>query len=79
MVQVWIGAGIESQEYGGCDLSRVLRNSKRISNWGEAHVRSIMYQLMCGLLYLQVALSFAHDSEWEHRSSRPEAVQNSHQ
>ena len=41
------------QEYGGWDLSRVLRNSKRISNWGEAHVRSIMYQLMCGLLYLQ--------------------------
>ncbi|CBK22502.2 uncharacterized protein [Blastocystis hominis] len=41
------------QEYGGWDLYRLLRNSKRISNWGEAHIRSIMYQLLCGLLYLQ--------------------------
>ncbi|KAK8804356.1 hypothetical protein WA588_004571 [Blastocystis sp. NMH] len=43
------------QEYGGWDLSRIVRNSQRIAGWGPNHVKFIIYQLLCGLLYMQSA------------------------
>lgn len=42
------------KEFGGWDLSRIVKNSQRISGWGERHVKSLLYQLLCGLLYMQV-------------------------
>ena len=32
----------------------MLRSSKRISGWCDKHVKSIVYQMLCGLLYMQV-------------------------
>jgi mitogen-activated protein kinase 1/3 len=43
------------QEYGGWDLRRILKNSNYIDGWGEMHVKYIVYQIMCGLLYLKSA------------------------
>ena len=43
------------QEYGGWDLSRVVKNYQRITGWGPKHVKFIIYQLLCGLLYMQSA------------------------
>ena len=43
------------QEYGGWDLSRIVRNSQRIAGWGPNHVKFIIYQLLCGLLYMPSA------------------------
>lgn len=41
------------QEYGGWDLSRVIKNSHKINGWGLKHVKFVMYQLLCSLLYMQ--------------------------
>ena len=41
-------------QYGGWDLSRIVKNASRISGWGLKHVKYIIYQLLCGLLYMQV-------------------------
>ena len=43
------------QEYGGWDLSRVVKNYQRITGWGPKHVKFIIYQLLCGLMYMQSA------------------------
>lgn len=42
-----------TQEYGGWDLSKIVKNHQRINGWGERHVKSLLYQLLCGLLYMQ--------------------------
>ena len=44
------------QEYGGWDLSKVLKTYKKIAGWCDKHVKSIIYQMLCGLLYMQVGL-----------------------
>ena len=41
------------QEYGGWDLRRVLKNSSSIEGWSEMHIKYIVYQILCGLLYLK--------------------------
>lgn len=41
------------QDYGGWDLSRVVKNSHKITGWSSAHVKFIVYQMLCGLLYMQ--------------------------
>ena len=41
------------QEYGGWDLSKIVKNYTHIQGWGERHVKSLLYQLLCGLLYMQ--------------------------
>ncbi|OAO18066.1 mitogen-activated protein kinase [Blastocystis sp. ATCC 50177/Nand II] len=41
------------QEYGGADLSKVVNSSDRGADWDERSVKHILYQLLCGLLYLQ--------------------------
>ena len=41
------------QEYGGWDLSRIVKNANKINGWGLKHVKFIIYQLLCGLLYMQ--------------------------
>ena len=41
------------QEYGGWDLSKIVKNYHHIQGWGERHVKSLLYQLLCGLLYMQ--------------------------
>ena len=43
------------QEYGGWDLSRIVKNAQKISGWGLKHVKYVTYQLLCGLLYMQSA------------------------
>lgn len=35
-------------------MAKIVRNSQRISGWGEQHVKSLLYQILCGLLYMQV-------------------------
>ena len=47
--QLWI-----VQEYGGWDLSKVLKSWKKINGWCDKHVKSIVYQTLCGLLYIHV-------------------------
>ena len=54
IVQVDILPGGELQEYGGWDLSKIVKNYHHIQGWGERHVKSLLYQLLCGLLYMQV-------------------------
>ena len=41
------------QEYGGWDLSRIVKNAQKIAGWGLKHVKYITYQMLCGLLYMQ--------------------------
>ena len=41
------------QEYGGWDLSRVVKNAQKIAGWGLKHVKFVTYQLLCSLLYMQ--------------------------
>ena len=41
------------QEYGGWDLSRIVKNAQKITGWGLKHVKYITYQMLCGLLYMQ--------------------------
>ncbi|KNB43845.1 mitogen-activated protein kinase [Blastocystis sp. subtype 4] len=48
--QLWI-----VQEYGGWDLSKVMKSYKRIDGWCDKHVKSVVYQMLCGLLYMQSA------------------------
>ena len=33
-----------------------MKNYTHIQGWGERHVKSLLYQLLCGLLYMQVLL-----------------------
>ena len=40
-------------------MAKIVRNSQRISGWGEQHVKSLLYQILCGLLYMQVFESTA--------------------
>lgn len=56
IIQVKIESEINTQEFGGWDLSKIVKNSQRINGWGERHVKSLLYQLLCGLLYMQVIL-----------------------
>lgn len=44
------------QEYGGWDMAKIVRNSDKITGWGEQHVKSLLYQILCGLLYMQVGV-----------------------
>lgn len=37
-------------------MSRIVKNASKISGWGLKHVKYITYQLLCGLLYMQVLL-----------------------
>ena len=37
-----------------------MKNYTHIQGWGERHVKSLLYQLLCGLLYMQVLLSPAN-------------------
>lgn len=39
-------------------MSRIVKNASKISGWGLKHVKYITYQLLCGLLYMQVLLLF---------------------
>lgn len=32
----------------------MLKTWKRISGWCDKHIKSILYQILCGLLYMQV-------------------------
>lgn len=34
-------------------MSKIVKNHQRINGWGERHVKSLLYQLLCGLLYMQ--------------------------
>ena len=55
------------QEYGGWDLSRIVKNAQKISGWGLKHVKYVTYQLLCGLLYMQSA-------NIVHRDLKPENI-----
>lgn len=77
IVQVDICGWNESQEYGGWDMSRILKNYNRISGWGERHVKSLLYQLLCGLLYMQVVLSqppLPQSGNLVHRDLKPSNI-----
>ena len=39
-------------------MAKIVRNSDKITGWGEQHVKSLLYQILCGLLYMQVLLLF---------------------
>ena len=52
----WYTISMIRQEYGGWDLSKVLKSYKKIAGWCDKHVKSIIYQMLCGLLYMQVDL-----------------------
>ena len=58
----------------------MLKSSKHISGWCDKHVKSIVYQMLCGLLYMQV-LFFSpllfQPLECEPHSPRPQALQHS--
>lgn len=42
------------QDYGGWDLARIVKNSRKITGWSATHVKYIVYQMLCGLYYMQV-------------------------
>lgn len=41
------------QEFGGWDLSKIVKNCKKLAGWTEEHVKFTIYQMLCGLLYMQ--------------------------
>jgi serine/threonine protein kinase len=41
------------QNYGGWDLRKIMKNSELIEGWSEVHVKYIVYQMLCGLLYMK--------------------------
>ncbi|KAK8801135.1 hypothetical protein WA158_001905 [Blastocystis sp. Blastoise] len=47
------------QEFGGWDLSKIIKSARKINGWGSRHVKSIIYQMLCGLLYMQ-SLNIVH-------------------
>lgn len=54
------------KEYGGWDLSKVLKSYKKIPGWCDKHVKSIIYQMLCGLLYMQVGILYGFDVQSAH-------------
>ena len=62
--------GFIFQEYGGWDLSRIVKNASKITGWGLKHVKYVTYQLLCGLLYMQVRIDFNKlKAEWTYCTS----------
>ena len=46
-------------EYGGYDLGKIIKHSRKLAGWSELHVRFISWQILAGLNYLHSA-NIAH-------------------
>ena len=76
-VLVLVMGRTQAKEYGGWDLEKVMETYHNINGWCSAHVKYLMYQIICAFNYLQAGagpLSDPQSANILHRDVKPSNI-----